>query len=169
MERQKEEERKREEEKAAAEKGKGKANEPAEKSASGTSTKGSNTPSNRPKTSDPLKLSSSQALKRPGSPNLSEQSGNESSRKKQKKFGGGGSDSEATDSGKPLASRIKQTASSQAPTPGGSRAGSPVVGGTGSRAGSPAAGAAGAKPRGKSDSLLPFMDSPMPSALTNNC
>ncbi|KAL1622373.1 putative transcription initiation factor iif subunit alpha [Diplodia seriata] len=143
-ERQKEEERKREEEKAAAEKGKGKATETAEKTPSGTSTKGSNTPSNRPKTNDPVKLSSSQALKRPGSPNLSEQSGNESSRKKQKKFGGGGSDSDATDGGKPLASRVKATGSSQAPTPGGSRAGSPVVGATGSRAGSPVAGA---KPR----------------------
>ncbi|KAH7045275.1 transcription initiation factor IIF subunit alpha [Macrophomina phaseolina] len=147
-ERQKEEERKKEEEKAAAEKGKGKVGETTEKTASGTSTKGSNTPSNRPKTSDPLKLSSSQALKRPGSPNLSEASGNESSRKKQRKFGGGGSDSEATDSGKPLASRVKHAASSQAPTPGGSRAGSPAVGGVASRAGSPSApGGAGTKPR----------------------
>lgn len=147
-ERQKEEERKREEEKAAAEKGKGKAGETTEKTTSGTSTKGSNTPSNRPKTTDALKTSS-QALKRPGSPNLSEQSGNESSRKKQKKFGGSaGSDSDATDSGKPLASRVKPSAGSQAPTPGGSRAGSPAVGGTASRAGSPSAGSAiGAKPR----------------------
>ncbi|TAQ84441.1 hypothetical protein B7494_g7237 [Chlorociboria aeruginascens] len=50
---------------------------------SGTSTKGTNTPSGRPKHVDSLKASKS--LKRPGSPNLSESSGNESSRKKHKK------------------------------------------------------------------------------------
>ncbi|KAA8576199.1 hypothetical protein EYC84_006353 [Monilinia fructicola] len=47
------------------------------------SSKGNNTPSGRPKHTDPLKKSKS--LKRPGSPNLSESSGNESSRKKHKK------------------------------------------------------------------------------------
>ena len=50
---------------------------------SGASSKGTNTPSGRPKHSDPLKKAKS--LKRPGSPNLSESSGNESSRKKHKK------------------------------------------------------------------------------------
>lgn len=50
---------------------------------SGASSKGTNTPSGRPKHSDPLKKVNK--LKRPGSPNLSESSGNESSRKKMKK------------------------------------------------------------------------------------
>jgi transcription initiation factor TFIIF subunit alpha len=49
---------------------------------SGASTKGTNTPSGRPKHTDPLKKAKN--LKRPGSPNLSESSGNESSRKKHK-------------------------------------------------------------------------------------
>lgn len=53
------------------------------KTATGISSKGNNTPSGRPKHTDPLKKSKS--LKRPGSPNLSESSGNESSRKKHKK------------------------------------------------------------------------------------
>lgn len=52
------------------------------KLASGTSSKGTNTPSGRPKHVDPLKKKN---LKRPGSPNLSESSGNESTRKKHKK------------------------------------------------------------------------------------
>lgn len=56
------------------------------KPSSGSSTKGSTTPSHRPKHIDPTKRSSSSNhLKRPGSPNLSESSGNESSRKKHKK------------------------------------------------------------------------------------
>jgi transcription initiation factor TFIIF subunit alpha len=48
---------------------------------SGTASKGNNTPSGRPKHTDPLKKSK----KRPASPNQSESSGNESSRKKHKK------------------------------------------------------------------------------------
>ncbi|QSZ30967.1 hypothetical protein DSL72_000527 [Monilinia vaccinii-corymbosi] len=55
----------------------------AEVKTAGTSSKGNNTPSGRPKHTDPMKKSKS--LKRPGSPNLSESSGNESSRKKHKK------------------------------------------------------------------------------------
>ncbi|TVY58634.1 Transcription initiation factor IIF subunit alpha [Lachnellula cervina] len=51
---------------------------------SGASSKGTNTPSGRPKHTDPLKKSKTN-LKRSGSPNLSESSGNESSRKKLKK------------------------------------------------------------------------------------
>lgn len=51
---------------------------------SGASTKGTNTPSGRPKHTDPLKKAKN-GLKRSGSPNLSESSGNESSRKKIKK------------------------------------------------------------------------------------
>jgi hypothetical protein len=53
--------------------------------ASGTSSKGTNTPSGRPKHTDPNRKSNH--LKRPGSPNLSasEASGNESARKKHKK------------------------------------------------------------------------------------
>jgi transcription initiation factor TFIIF subunit alpha len=49
---------------------------------SGASSKGTNTPSGRPKHTDPLKKA--KTLKRPGSPNLSESSGNESARKKHK-------------------------------------------------------------------------------------
>ncbi|TVY81989.1 Transcription initiation factor IIF subunit alpha [Lachnellula suecica] len=54
------------------------------KAPSGTSSKGTNTPSGRPKHSDPLKKPKTN-LKRSGSPNLSESSGDESSRKKLKK------------------------------------------------------------------------------------
>ncbi|KAH8667513.1 hypothetical protein BGZ60DRAFT_452217 [Tricladium varicosporioides] len=50
---------------------------------SGASSKGTNTPSGRPKTTDALK--NPKNLKRSGSPNLSESSGNESTRKKHKK------------------------------------------------------------------------------------
>ncbi|KAJ5040510.1 uncharacterized protein L3040_006165 [Drepanopeziza brunnea f. sp. 'multigermtubi'] len=50
---------------------------------SGASTKGANTPSGRPKHTDPLEKVKN--LKRAGSPNLSESSGNESTRKKLKK------------------------------------------------------------------------------------
>lgn len=66
--------------KEAADKSKDKPN-------SGSSSKGTNTPANRPsKHPDPLnRTTSSTSLKRPGSPNLSEASGNESSRKKPKK------------------------------------------------------------------------------------
>jgi transcription initiation factor TFIIF subunit alpha len=68
---------KEEEEKKAAELN-GKAID-VDKTASGASTKGSNTPSGNHKSSDP------NTKTRPGSPNLSEASGNESSRKKHKK------------------------------------------------------------------------------------
>ncbi|KAI9786251.1 MAG: hypothetical protein M1839_007662 [Geoglossum umbratile] len=84
-EKRKEEEAKKEEEKKSAlekEKPKGK---DGEKLPSGASSKGTNTPSGRNKTSDPLKLKSSSSLKRPGSPNLSEASGTETSKKKHKK------------------------------------------------------------------------------------
>lgn len=63
-----------------------KANPPKSKVSSGASSKGTNTPTQRPsKPSDTLKKPSTNALKRPGSPNLSEASGNESTRKKAKK------------------------------------------------------------------------------------
>lgn len=68
-ERQKEEERKAEEEKNQKE--------------SASSSKGSNTPSGRPKHTDPLKKSSA-SLKRLGSPNASDASGTDTSRKKLK-------------------------------------------------------------------------------------
>ncbi|KAM5463214.1 transcription factor IIF subunit tfg1 [Microsporum audouinii] len=51
---------------------------------SGTSTKGTNTPSGRPKHTDPLKRAQAAARKRPGSPNLSDASGTDTSRKKPK-------------------------------------------------------------------------------------
>ncbi|KAI9760144.1 MAG: Pre-mRNA-splicing factor cwc26 [Chaenotheca gracillima] len=77
----KEDERKKAEEKAEKEKVKPK---DATKPPSGASSKGTNTPSGRNKHSDPLKKTSA-SLKRAGSPNLSEASGNESTRKKHKK------------------------------------------------------------------------------------
>ncbi|KAF1836209.1 transcription factor TFIIF complex alpha subunit Tfg1 [Decorospora gaudefroyi] len=121
---------------------------------SGTSTKGSNTPSGNHKPGDP------KSKKRPGSPNLSEASGNESSRKKHKKKhdrladgsrksslanlkgAGSGSDSEMTDAGKVKKLKKKDKnrltlGGSPSGTPGASRAGSPAA--NGSRAGSPSA------------------------------
>ncbi|KAF2457865.1 hypothetical protein BDY21DRAFT_421178 [Lineolata rhizophorae] len=59
---------------------------------SGASTKGTTTPSaagKPPKPGDPARKPSAQSLKRPGSPNLSELSGNESARKKSKKLSAG--------------------------------------------------------------------------------
>ncbi|EUC28724.1 hypothetical protein COCCADRAFT_108365 [Bipolaris zeicola 26-R-13] len=123
---------------------------------SGASTKGSNTPSGNHKPGE------SKSKKRPGSPNLSEASGNESSRKKHKKKhhekladgsrkstlgnlkgAGSGSDSEMTDAGKKRKKEKKEKnrimlGGSPAGTPGASRAGSPAA--NGSRAGSPSAG-----------------------------
>jgi transcription initiation factor TFIIF subunit alpha len=127
----------------------------ADKIASGASTKGSNTPSGAHKSGDINKK------KRPGSPNLSEASGNESSRKKHKKKhdkhadgsrksslindatkrgAASGSDSEMTDAGRSKKHKLKvRLGGSPSGSPGGSRAGSPAAGVTGSRAGSPAA------------------------------
>ncbi|KAL9065362.1 MAG: hypothetical protein Q9157_007493 [Trypethelium eluteriae] len=68
--------------------GKPSSSKPASGRGSGTNTpKGSNTPSGRPSKhpTAPERLPSSSSLKRPGSPNLSETDGNESSRKKPKK------------------------------------------------------------------------------------
>lgn len=79
------------------------------KLASGASTKGTNTPSGRPKHTDALKKSKS--LKRPGSPNLSESSGNESARKKPKKKHG------TTGTSTPSTSRASPAPVSQ-PAPG---------------------------------------------------
>lgn len=76
-------ERKKEEEA----KDKGKLKE-GEKPSEGNSTRGTNTPSGRPSkhAAPPMqKSASTNSLKRPGSPNISDVSGNESSRKKQKK------------------------------------------------------------------------------------
>ncbi|KAG9228573.1 putative transcription initiation factor IIF subunit alpha [Amylocarpus encephaloides] len=58
---------------------------PESKIPSGASSKGTNTPAGKPKYSDPLTRSNNHSLKRSKSPNLSESSGNESSRKKHKK------------------------------------------------------------------------------------
>ncbi|KAF1987152.1 hypothetical protein K402DRAFT_52238 [Aulographum hederae CBS 113979] len=82
-ERLKEEQRKKEEDaKATIDKDKQKSKDVESKVVSGASSKGNNTPSGRPK-----HLSSSLINKKqPNSPNLSEASGNESSRKKPKKF-----------------------------------------------------------------------------------
>ena len=111
--------------------------------ASGTSTKGSNTPSGNHK---PLDIKSK---KRPGSPNLSDASGNESSRKKHKKNrekladgtrksallnvkgAASGSDSEMTDAGKIKKKKEKKEknrimiSGSPSGSPGTSRAASP--------------------------------------------
>lgn len=79
-EKQKEIDRKKDEEAKSKEKAKLDA---TSKVPSGASSKGNNTPSGRPKHTDPLKKAKN--LKRAGSANLSESSGNESTRKKQKK------------------------------------------------------------------------------------
>lgn len=80
-ERLKEDERKKEEEKKS-DIDKASASKPP----SGASTKGNNTPSQRPgKAPDASKKTNANKLKRPGSPNLSEASGTESARKKVKK------------------------------------------------------------------------------------
>jgi len=110
---------------------------------SGASTKGTNTPSGNHKTVD------IKGKKRPGSPNLSEASGNESSRKKHKKNRdrlGAGSDSEMTDAGRQRKkekkkSRLVLGGPSPAGSPGASRAGSPAATSqvNGSRAASPTA------------------------------
>ena len=127
--------------------------------ASGTSTKGTNTPSGNHRPAD------SKSKKRPGSPNLSEASGNESSRKKHKKNrdkladgtrksnlaglkgAASGSDSEMTDAGRIKKKKEKKEknrimiSGSPSGSPGTSRAGSPSAPSqlNGSRAASPAA------------------------------
>ncbi|KAF4901563.1 Transcription initiation factor IIF subunit alpha [Colletotrichum fructicola] len=135
-----------------------------DKNASGVSSKGNTTPSGRPKHTDALKKGKS--LKRPGSPNLSESSGNESSRKKIKKqtasvhqsrsstplsqgpagksnLGKGVmSDGEATagemsDGQLRQKKKIKLVGSGARGTPVGSRAGSPAPAAPGSKPGSP--------------------------------
>ncbi|KIW08330.1 uncharacterized protein PV09_01247 [Verruconis gallopava] len=153
LERQKEEERKKEEEsKAKLDQKNAKSTKPP----SGASSRGANTPSGRKeKHVDTLRV---KAIKRPGSPNLSEASGNESSRKRAKiKQGtstprpapeavrrdggasrpggllgtaGSGSDTDARTANP----RIKLTLSQR-----GSRAASPTASGQVSRAGSPSA------------------------------
>ncbi|RDW64058.1 hypothetical protein BP5796_10560 [Coleophoma crateriformis] len=94
------------------EEAKAKAKLESSKAPSGTSSKGTNTPSGRPKHSDPLMRNK---LKRPGSPNLSETeaSGNESARKKHKKKHGQSS-SQATGSSTPAPGTRPLS-----PTPGG--------------------------------------------------
>lgn len=147
-----------EERKAAEQNGKVDADKPG----SGASTKGSNTPSGS------LKPIDGKGKKRPGSPNLSEVSGNESSRKKHKKNkekhakhgdpsrkssfahlndiskrgAASGSDSEMTDAGKSKHKLKVRLGGSPSGSPGGSRAGSPAAQVNGSRAGSPAASSA---------------------------
>ncbi|KAH7380774.1 hypothetical protein BKA66DRAFT_442304 [Pyrenochaeta sp. MPI-SDFR-AT-0127] len=144
---------------------------------SGASTKGSNTPSGNHKPVD------GKSKKRPGSPNLSEASGNESSRKKHKKNrdrladgsrkstlanlkgAGSGSDSEMTDAGKIKKKKDKKEKNrlvlggSPSGSPGTSRAGSPAASSqlNGSRAASPAAPAKLVIPSAKEiyDSLPP--------------
>lgn len=146
---------KEEEERKAAEQN-GKAPE-GDKLASGASTKAATTPSG---THRPVDINKK---KRPGSPNLSEASGNESTRKKHKKkhdkHGDGsrktslallndvskrgaasGSDSEMTDAGRPKKPKLKvRLSGTPGVSPSGSRAGSPAAQVNGSRAGSPAA------------------------------
>lgn len=121
---------------------------------SGASSKGTNTPSGNHKSVD------IKGKKRPGSPNLSEASGNESSRKKHKKNrdrlpdgsrksalassrgAASGSDSEMTDAGKVKKSKKKSKltiGATPSGSPGVSRAASPAASPpmSGSRAGSP--------------------------------
>ncbi|KAF2445065.1 Rap30/74 interaction domain-containing protein [Karstenula rhodostoma CBS 690.94] len=140
---------KEEEEKKAAEQN-GKAPE-GDKTASGASTKGSSTPA--PRSADINK----KKRPAPGSPNLSEASGNESARKKHKKKhernadgtrkvgplrtgAASGSDSEMTDAGKSKKHKLKvRLGGTPGASPAASRAGSPAAQLNGSRAGSPAA------------------------------
>jgi transcription initiation factor TFIIF subunit alpha len=121
---------------------------------SGASSKGTNTPSGNHRSVD------IKGKKRPGSPNLSEASGNESSRKKHKKNrdkladglrksslanprgAASGSDSEMTDAGKPKKNKKHKSrlviGASPSGSPGTSRAGSPAASQlNGSRAASP--------------------------------
>ena len=120
--------------------------------ASGASTKGNTTPSGGKKGLDPLKKS--KTLKRPGSPNLSDSSGNESSRKKKVKTAknsslgpsrsttplpgrlragatsdGEGTAGEGSDAGQKKKIKIKTGGTGATGTPAGSRAGSPVPSG----------------------------------------
>ncbi|KAF1921161.1 hypothetical protein BDU57DRAFT_509803 [Ampelomyces quisqualis] len=121
---------------------------------SGASSKGTNTPSGNHRSVD------IKGKKRPGSPNLSEASGNESTRKKHKKKhdkladasrksalagprgAASGSDSEITDAGRIKKKKHKSKlviGASPSGSPGASRAGSPAVSSqlNGSRAASP--------------------------------
>ncbi|EME88718.1 uncharacterized protein MYCFIDRAFT_213387 [Pseudocercospora fijiensis CIRAD86] len=132
-----EEERKKEEAKKAAQ---------VNGDKSGASTKGTNTPTGRPEKRDPSRLGAS--LKRPGSPDVSDLSGNESSRKKvkslngkpmaassgaarslspdaSKKGAGSGSDTDTSRKGRSGAPKIKLK-NSPAATPSASRAASPA-------------------------------------------
>ncbi|KAF1959938.1 Rap30/74 interaction domain-containing protein [Byssothecium circinans] len=120
-----------------------------EKPASGASTRGANTPSGNQRPVDVNKK------KRPGSPNLSEASGNESSRKKHKK------------NRDKLKVRIGNT---PAGSPSGSRAGSPAAQANGtSRAGSPSTGVAASMARLPSASeiyqALPAEGTPLKSLI----
>ncbi|ESZ97938.1 hypothetical protein SBOR_1661 [Sclerotinia borealis F-4128] len=96
----------------------------AEAKPSGTTSKGNNTPSGRPKHTDPMKKSKS--LKRPGSPNLSESSGNESTRKKHKKKHIGSSQPTGTSTPIPGSRPMSPTPSSQ-PPPGQAQRKSSIV------------------------------------------
>ncbi|KAK8184505.1 hypothetical protein BC567DRAFT_240921 [Phyllosticta citribraziliensis] len=164
-ERRKEEERKKEEERLAAEKEKLKPGESsATQPASGSSSKGSNTPASQSKLGN-TKLSTSasqQNLKRSGSPNLSEASGNESARKKHKRNPGSGTDSEATDSGVKKMNRVHPITSTANSRPGSPVAGS-VAGAPASRAASPGALAANQANALKSRTAAPAANLPPPS------
>lgn len=117
-----------------------------DKPASGVDSKGTNTPSGR-KEKKAENAKKGKSLKRPGSPNLSESSGNESSRKRAKKNppssiqpsrsgtpiprqqrgkGGAASDGEEMSDGGRGKKKIKLLGTGAKGTPAGSRAGSPV-------------------------------------------
>ncbi|KAF1974772.1 Rap30/74 interaction domain-containing protein, partial [Bimuria novae-zelandiae CBS 107.79] len=157
---------KEEEEKKAAEQN-GKAVE-GDKTASGASSKAASTPSGASRPTDVNK----KKRPAPGSPNLSEASGNESARKKHKrkheknadgtrKVGplrtgaASGSDSEMTDAGKAKNKLKVRLGGTPGVTPSASRAGSPAAQVNGSRAGSPAAasGAASTGSQGRPPNL----------------
>lgn len=145
------------EQKAAEQNGKTEGDKPA----SGTSTKGASTPSG---TSRPSDIINKKKRPAPGSPNLSEASGNESARKKHKKKheknpdgtrkltslragAGSGSDSEMTDAGKLKKSKNKvRLGLTPGASPSASRAGSPAVQVTGSRPSGPATAAGASSP-----------------------
>lgn len=179
---------KEEEERKAAEQN-GKAPE-SDKPASGTSSKGGSTPSGG--ISRPTDINNKKRPA-PGSPNLSEASGNESTRKKHKKKhernpdgtrkinplrtgAASGSDSEMTDAGQSKKNKFKvRLGTTPGASPSASRAGSPAAQVNGSRAGSPAApGAAPASsrkyppahhhPKCNAQAYTPSIENRLPSA-----
>lgn len=109
------EERKKEEAKNASDREKTKSS----KNPSGASSHGTNTPSGRPsKHPPPPNSKPPSSLKRPGSPTISDASGNESSRKKHKKHNGLWSSTQTQPPSRPLSPNLALPSFSSAPVAG---------------------------------------------------